>query len=207
MACRKTAKMRRNDIRPAAVLASALLCVQVLAERPARADNTIKRPGDHPSYAVEIEPHVLFGWGDFYARYAAGGFGVGARFSIPIVHNGFVPTINNSVAISFGADVIHYDACWYHGNCSANYFDLPVVMQWNFYVAQRWSVFGEPGLLVYFGSYADCTLQGNLCPGRPSGAGVEPAFFLGGRYHLSDTTSLTMRIGFPSFSFGFSFFL
>ena len=116
-------------------------------------------------------------------------------------------TINNSVAISFGADLMHYDACWYHGNCTANYFDLPVAMQWNFYVGQRWSVFGEPGLLLYFGSYSDCTLQPNACPDHPRGGGVEPAFFIGGRYHLSDKTALTMRLGFPTFSFGFSFFL
>ncbi|HZU84692.1 MAG TPA: hypothetical protein VE987_17300 [Polyangiaceae bacterium] len=183
---------------------AALAAVVVVGgERAARADDTIKRPGDHPSYPVEIEPHALFGWGDVYA---AGGFGVGARFAIPVVRNGFVPQINNAVAVSFGLDWIHYDSCWYHGDCSANYFDLPVAMQWNFYVAQRWSVFGEPGVLLYFGSYPSCPLAPNLCPNHPPGTGVEPAFFLGGRYHLTDSASLTMRIGFPTFSFGVSFF-
>jgi hypothetical protein len=177
--------------------------ILLLAPRPARAaDNTISRPGDHPSYSVEIEPHLLLGWGD---TYDSGGFGLGARFSIPVVQNGFVPTINNSVAISFGLDWLHFNGCWYNGNCEANYFDFPVVMQWNFFVAQRWSVFGEPGLLVYAGSYTSCTLQAN-CPHAPGGSGLEPAFFIGGRYHLSDKMSLTLRIGFPSFSFGVSFF-
>ena len=46
---------------------------------------------------------------------------------------------------------MRYDGCWYHGNCSAEYFDFPVVMQWNFFVAKRWSVFGEPGLYIYHG--------------------------------------------------------
>jgi hypothetical protein len=172
-------------------------------EQTARADDTIKRPGDHPHYAVELEPHALFGWGGVYG---AGGYGVGARFAIPIVRNGFVPTINNSVAVTFGVDWVHYDSCWFRGNCSANYFDFPVAMQWNFYVAQRWSVFGEPGAFVYVGTFNGCSIPANLCPNQPAGTGVQPAFFVGGRYHLSDTASLTMRIGYPTFSVGVSFF-
>jgi hypothetical protein len=192
---------------PAARVAFASTCafstILAVLPPPARADDTIKRPGDHPPYSVEAEPHVLFGWGD---AYGVGGFGLGGRFSIPVVRNGFVPSINNSVAVTFGIDWMHYESCWFHGGCVANYVDLPVAMQWNFYVAKRWSVFGEPGLFLFFGSYDSCPLQGNLCPNRPPGAGVEPALFLGGRYHLSDEMSLTMRIGFPTFSFGLSFF-
>jgi hypothetical protein len=180
------------------------LAVSTLVGRPARGDNTIRRPGDHPTYSVEIEPHVLFGWGNVYGQ---GGFGLGGRFSIPVVQNGFVPTINNSVAISFGLDWTHFDGCYYRGPCTADYLNFPVAMQWNFFVAQRWSVFGEPGLVVYHGFISDCpAMPGLACPGRPLVTGIEPAIFLGGRYHLSGATSLTMRVGFPTFSFGFSFF-
>jgi hypothetical protein len=182
---------------PACVLLTALTVVAT----PARADDTIKRPGDHPVYDVEIEPHLLLGWDAF----AQGGYGLGARFSIPIVRNGFVPTINNSVAISFGVDWVHYDWCWFHAACSANYLEFPVAMQWNFYVAQHWSVFGEPGLVIYHGFIEDCPF-GGMCPPGPSVTGVEPALYIGGRYHFNDAVSLTMRIGFPSFSFGVSFF-
>jgi hypothetical protein len=189
---------------PARALAVALVGFAVLASGTARGDDTIRRPGDHPSYAVEVEPHAVFGWGGIYAP---GGFGLGGRFSIPLVSNGFVPTINNSIAVTFGFDWVHYGQCWYAGDCGANYFDLPIAMQWNFFVAQRFSVFGEPGAVIYFGSYPDCPLQPNLCPSsRPPTAGVEPALFLGGRYHLNDEIALTVRIGFPSFSFGVSFF-
>ena len=185
-------------------LAVAVAACALAAPRAARADDTIRRPGDHPSYPVEIEPHAVFGWGGIYAT---GGFGLGGRFSIPIVANGFVPTINNSVGVTFGLDWVHYGQCWYAGNCDANYFDLPVAMQWNFYVAQRFSVFGEPGAVIYFGSYPDCPLMPNLCPSsRPPTTGVEPALFLGGRYHFNDQTALVVRIGFPAFSVGVSFF-
>jgi hypothetical protein len=187
----------------AAALVAATVAGAIAGARTARADDTIKHPGDHPQYIFEAEPHLLLGWGGPYTN---DGYGVGVRISIPIVDNGFVSSINDSVAISFGADLVHYDWCWYgNAGCSGNYLDFPVVMQWNFFVAQRWSVFGEPGLYVFDGFINDCP-NGNACPGRPSPFGVQPALYLGGRFHLSQGTALTMRIGFPSISFGFSFF-
>lgn len=194
---------RKERSRKAASVGAAALVLAAVSSS-ARADDTIKHPGDHPSYTFEAEPHLVLGWGGVYGNE---GFGVGARFSIPIVENGFVSTINNSVAISFGVDLVHYDWCWYdnHANCSANYLDFPVAMQWNFYVAQRWSVFGEPGLYIYHGFVSDCP-NGNTCPGAPGSTGVWPALYVGGRYHLGTGVALTLRVGFPAVSFGVSFF-
>lgn len=183
-----------------------LLCLLVWPAS-ARADDTIRRPGDHPTYSVELEPHGLLDW---YVPYTHSntGIGIGGRFSIPIVENGFVQTINNSVAISFGIDWIHYDGCFFNGNCAVDYLHFPIVMQWNFFVARRWSVFGEPGLDIYHGFFSDCpfTTANAFACNTPTQTGVEPAFFLGGRYHFSDGAALTMRIGFPTFSIGVSFF-
>jgi hypothetical protein len=190
---------------PATFVACAVTATAVMIGAPsvARADDTIKHPGDHPSYSVEAEPHILLGWDNVYA---AGGYGIGGRFSIPIVHNGFVDSINNSVAISFGMDITHYEGCTYAGlGCSATYFFFPVAMQWNFFVGQRWSVFGEPGLTIYHGFVDDCAPNNPNCV-RPHVNGAVPAFWIGGRYHLSETVSLTLRIGWPAFTFGVSFF-
>ena len=192
-------------VRPRLASAAVLGCLTfalALAPASARADETIKTPGDHPSYKVEIEPHLLFGWGDFYA---SNGYGLGGRFSIPIVENGFVPTINNSVAIGFGVDLVHYDACYFRGlGCSANFLLFPVVMQWNFFVAQKWSVFGEPGIAIYNGFYQSLC-NNNVGCSEPTHFGIRPAFYLGGRYYFNEHVALTMRVGYPTFSVGVSF--
>ena len=136
-----------------AILATASL--GTIAPAAASADDTIKRPGDHPHYSVELEPHVLIGWASNYYYGSDDGFGVGARVSINLTHDGFIEKINNSVAIGLGLDWVHYSGpnCYYYGRgpgcfagVSADFFQFPIVMQWNFYVARRWSVFGEPGL-------------------------------------------------------------
>lgn len=179
-------------------------------------DQTIKTPGDHPHYKIEIEPHGLIGWDAF--GWGGFGFGAGVRASVPIMENGFVPKINNVPAITFGVDWMHFEGgCWYAylGYCSAaNYFYFPVGLQWNFFVAKSWSVFAEIGFAPYYGAYSDnCAafyLPGTrdylICEnGRPTHFSVEPWGSLGGRYHFSEHVALTMRIGIPSFAIGVSF--
>lgn len=176
--------------------------------RDARAESIIKNPGDHPDYHVEIEPHLLLGWARLYHD---NGLGLGARFTVPIVDNGFVKTINNSVGISFGFDWLRYGGCYYRYRgqdygCGASYFAFPVAMQWNFWLTEKWSVFGEPGLYIYHGVFDDYC-NGLAGCGYPTRTSVEPALYLGGRFHFNDKISLTMRIGYPTLSFGVSFFL
>jgi hypothetical protein len=194
-----------NEVMPSsrAYLAGCAAVLSLVCTSTARADDTIKTPGDHPSYPVEIEPHLVLGFDNVYYN---SGYGVGARFAIPIVENGFVPSINNSVAIGFGADLLHYDYCYINfRGCSANALLFPVVMQWNFYVAQKWSVFGEPGLYFYKFFFDSGACDGIAGCAPPNSFGVRPAIFLGGRYYFSEHITLTMRIGYPTFSIGVSF--
>ena len=108
--------------------------------------------------------------------------GFGFRGSIELVDNGFISTINNTVGIGFGID---------HQNHTDR---IPVVMQWNFWLHRKFSVFGEPG--VAFRLRHD---RGN---------DFDPfVFYAGGRWHFTDWGSLTFRIGHPVASLGVSFFL
>jgi hypothetical protein len=139
----------------------------------------IKQPGAHPHYSFEVEPHVLLGW-----REIKDGPGVGVRGTIPLVFNGFVSSINNSVGIGFGFDA---------DPVKEARFSVPIVMQWNFWLSTHWSVFGEPGGVVVFKR------------GEPTKAG--PVLCAGGRLHLSEAVALTLRVGYPELSFGVSFLL
>jgi hypothetical protein len=175
---------------------------------PAHADTSIIRnPGDHSRYSFEAEPHLLLGLIDPPGPANGTGFGAGFRGTVVLLENGFVPTINNSIGIGFGADWVHYGG----GNqtcvtdpgpsrvlvcnsTSVNELWFPVVMQWNFYLSRQWSVFGEPGLAVRYQSVPNVR-----------DLSVDPQLYLGGRWHFSDQMTLTMRLGYPTFSVGVSF--
>jgi hypothetical protein len=163
----------------AALLPPCFLCAVALA-RPARAEQLIiKEPGAHPSYTLELEPHVLLGF-----RELRNGPGVGLRATLPIVFNGFVSSINDSVGIGTGLDIdpVARDP----------HFIIPIVLQWNFWLSTHWSVFGEPGAAIVFG--------------RGDAAVPWPFVHAGGRYHFSQLLALTLRVGYPDASVGLSLF-
>jgi hypothetical protein len=161
----------------------AIFVACVVLARTARADeqSIIKQPGEHPLYTLEVEPQLLLGWNEL-----KDGPGVGVRFVFPIISNGFVPSINNSVGIGFGFDVDPLR--------TANHFILPVVLQWNFWLSTHWSVFGEPGVAIVF----------------DNGDGkFGPVVYAGGRYHVTRSLALTLRLGVPNLdaAVGVSFLL
>ena len=121
---------------------------------------------------------------------------VGARFAIPIVDNGFVPVINNSVSLTFGGDFywVRIDRDDY-----AAAIGFPVTLQWRFFFTPRWSAFGEVGFNLF--------LHPNLVAGDgwrwyPNSWVVSA---IGGRYQVSDRVHLVARLGSPYSSFGVSF--
>lgn len=190
-------------ITPATVAALLTIAAPASADR-----STIRSPGQHLDYSFEAEPHGILGFWGVPGPGNDTGIGAGFRGSIPIVRNGFVKTINNSVAISFGIDWVHYDVddrCPDPPgppgpNClddDTNLLWLPVAMQWNFWLSEKWSVFGEPGLALRINDeYYDNDVD------------LDFAFYAGGRFHFNKTVSLTMRLGWPTaLTVGASFFL
>lgn len=183
--------------------------------QPASAQSIIKRPGEHPNYYFEAEPHLQLGLFDPPGYGGGTGFGFGFRGTVEILHNGFIPKLNNSIGVGFGLDYVRYDG-WQgpRGTCEqfvtgpsgvpicvrvasgpdhVNYFYMPVVLQWNFWLHRQWSVFGEPGIGMHV---EDGRFQ------------FDPfIFYAGGRFHMTDRITLTLRIGYPTFSLGASFLL
>ena len=173
--------------------ASAVAGAIAFAAAPGRAESIVKQPGNHYKYALEFEPHLLLGWAnvdanDPFPRHIDfnrnAGFGPGLRLSIPLVDNGFVKSINNNVALGLGVDWAHYDA-------NANVLWFPVVMQWNFFLTDVITVFGEPGI-------AFRTVSGN----RNTDLRLDGVLQLGAKFMFSRNIGLTLRAGYPYFSLG-----
>jgi hypothetical protein len=183
--------------------------------RGASAQLTIRHPHDRDDYHVEIEPNFQLGVINPPGVGTGVGFGAGFRASFEIVRNGFVPLLNDSVAIGVGTDYVHYPGSGFvsPGTCTrfvngpggtrvctqvqqvggpSDYLYFPLVMQWNFWLTRHWSVFGEPGLAVYWFDNR--------------GAGVVPVLYLGGRFRINNRIAITTRLGYPTFSAGLSIF-
>jgi hypothetical protein len=169
----------------------------------AGAQSIIREPGAHVT-KVEFELHGSLGWwGRYYNDWL---IGPGFRVGIPIVRNGFIPRINNSVAINFGLDLYWWPGWNYYGTAVA--IDSPVMMQWNFYLTPKWSVFGEAGVALEFypTNGPNCYDYGH---GGCDHFWLWPGFSAGARFHPGGGTgfpTLTMRLGFPAgFTIGVSF--
>lgn len=167
----------------------AAVAVTLSASSAALADEMIiRRPGAHTNYLLDIEPHGVTNDNiDF--------IGPGARFTLILVDNGFVKSINNNVGIGIGADLFH--------SKNVDVLFIPVVMQWNFFLSQNWSVFGEPG--IAFWANDDGVHR------TKRGDSRDWLFIAGGgRYHFSKSLALTMRAGVSRYNLlnvGVSIFL
>ena len=186
----------------------------------------IRDVGKHPHYSVELEPHFVWTWG-WLPHNSGDGLGVGLRASIPLFHNGPIGTINNNMAISSGFDWAHSSArCgpgvhpppgyppnyyYYNGfyDCTANSFWLPVALQWNFFLTDVVSVFGEPGLAFVHERWSDWVpcAPGGVCQYDRSDTTLHPVLWGGARFLFTDSIGVTVRLGVPSISAGLSILL
>jgi hypothetical protein len=196
----------------------------ILAAPALASAQQIRQPGNHPLYSAELEPHLVVQWND-YAPCSSDAFGPGFRASIPILQNGPLPRINNNMAIGFGLDWAHGgidDGCrayyfnnqFYGNGFTADVWTVPVVVQWNFFLLPKISVFGEGGLVFEHRTW-DSGYYGGTCPNGPnnfcaipgSENTVEPSLSVGGRFLVSDSVGFLLRIGYPYLSAGVSILL
>lgn len=207
-----------------ALVGSALAALLTLTASPSEAAGIIKNPGQHPNYSVELEPHGLLGWNNYW--WGGTGYGLGMHAVIPFLDNGPISKINNNMGIGFGLDWVHYETdSWYYGNCGrlgpgfvnycnayGNSFIFPVYVQWNFFLTEVVSVFGEPGFAL-----AHHTFSLDYPGGCPvnfgyygcSSSHFGPMFYFegGARFLFGDTVGLTVRIGYPFLTVGVSILL
>jgi hypothetical protein len=200
-------------------ISSAILVGLCACLVPGQAQADIGKPGGHHEYSAEIEPHLVLQWAD-EPSWNDEGIGLGLRASIPLIQNGPVTTINNSLAIGFGLDWAHFDdECFgpfpnrnvLGRDCSANDFWIPVVVQWNFFFSDVVSAFPELGVGIqhtrFDGTWCVENRNATFCDDGGSDTDVELVLWLGVRFHLSQAFAITLRLGTPSLLLGASFFL
>ncbi len=166
------------------ILGSVAGVMLLTAAGSASAQSVIRQNESHPHF--EIEPHGVF---DFHR---GTGFGAGIRFGIPIVPQGFLSQVNDSFALSVGADFVYW--AYGYGYCSGGFCSNGSWMsilghidaQWNFYITDKFSVFAEAGFVpeFWFGCQYGCNV-------------FWPWFdaAVGGRVHFRSGN------GFPAFTF------
>jgi hypothetical protein len=187
---------------------TAILIAGCVLGTPALASAQIKRPGAHPDYVVELEPHLVLDWNDHDGPDDDEGFGLGMRATIPFLDNGPISSINNNMGIGFGLDYVWSDddhCGWRRGrndffdeSCEWNTFYLPVVVQWNFWLTPIISVFGETG----FGIERTHWEVEGCC--EDSDTDIEFLFWGGGRFLFGAGSPVggVVRLGWPYISLG-----
>jgi len=120
------------------------------------------------------------------------GIGAGARYELPLVHDGFISTLNDSVELEFGGDV------WYAG-FEGGYTGLmiPVEGKWSFHLTPRLAVYGKVGLGLSFFFWSSSFSNNSATRLHLNGA-------TGALFQLNDSLWLRGELGYSGLKFGVS---
>ncbi len=111
----------------------------------ANAENAFKKADGLLDNSPKNRQHMISAFA-FIPWWYGLGFGVAGRYAIPIVHNGFIPRLNDSVELEFGADV--YYSRWLDWNYYG--FVFPVEGRWTFHLTPKFSAYGKASLGLRF---------------------------------------------------------
>ena len=150
----------------------------------------------------------------------------GLRLSVPIISDGPLKKLNNSLALGVGVNwAIFKESCgtyfWdgpapepdepqyptYAKGCTAHQITAPVVIQWNFWITEVVSVFAEPGMaFLYERRSGTGWCDGEPCSKKDSTTKLPFVMWGGARMAMSESLALTIRLGTPYVSAGASLF-
>ena len=190
---------------PILLLGLATLALPCVSTSPALAQSTIAEPGAHPDYGIEFQPYLGL-VGGFAGVIVPGNFRstfvIGARVNWVLLDNGLIPVLNDSIALTSGAE-LRFGGEFCHEDFDREDFDredfhchdritltVPAAVQWNFWFTRSLSAFVEPGLFFSTRAHRDSI--------------ISPAFWVGGRYIIGERLAMTARLGTPNSSFGIS---
>jgi hypothetical protein len=129
------------------------------------------------------------------------GIGLAARYTLPVAHDGFIDSINDSVELEFGGDV------WFGGRSfgtlrySYTGLAIPVEGRWTFHLNPKLDLYGKLSLGWYFNFWSSNVegLEGLSYGGLYWNTGV------GVLYQLSDALWLRGELGATGLKAGVGF--
>ena len=136
------------------LVATALMATPVLAEdeAPAKTDTPSGETFRHSGSLLDRSPQhrsqmlsVFLGLPYGYFYYGGFPFGLGGRYLIPILHDGFIPAVNDSFSIEFGVD--------FSGVLGRTFYpvlSIPVEVMWQFHFTPKFSAYAKVGIALEF---------------------------------------------------------
>lgn len=203
--------LSRRSLRKLLVSGTAIasLCLGMTAT--ARAETVIRHPGQHTPYGFELEPHLVFDWLDD-SHWVGDGIGPGLHMAVPFMHQGPISSINNNMALKFGLDITFGGRCYWGSryreryDCDSTSFMLPVALQWNFYITDIITTFGEVGLAIRHSRWPysfNCNANGT-CQATDSDTYALFYSAVGAKFMFGRSVGLTVRMGYPHVTIGAS---
>lgn len=132
-----------------------------------------------PGGLFDATPHTRKGGLTVFAALGWwSGIGVGGRYTLPLIADGFLAELNDSVELEFGADA------YFFGWSSYTTLDIPLEGRWTFHILPNFSAYAKVAIGV------ELWLQ-------PGGVTIGPLFNIGPGilYRLSDSFLVRAEAG------------
>jgi hypothetical protein len=190
------------------LVAAALLSTPVFADDPppATSDTPTESTFRHSGALLDRSPQrrsqmlsVFLGIPvGYYGYYGGFPFGLGGRYLIPILHDGFIPSVNDSFNIEFGVDFSGVLGAYFYPVLS-----IPVEVMWQFHFTQKFSAYAKIGVALEFNFVSYCSSNVNV----PCRGVVTPGFVgnIGLMYKFSEKISFRAEAGYPWLKVGLGF--
>jgi hypothetical protein len=136
------------------------------------------------------------------------GFGIGAgvRYTLPVVHDGFIPKLNDSFELEFGLDYVWRRWGYVGGFGNLNYHSIiiPIEARWTFYFFPNFAAYAKAGLGI------DIGFGGGAVFGPFGTVGAGPTVYHnllapGLLWEVSDAVHLRAELGYWGFKAGVGF--
>ena len=128
------------------------------------------------------------------------GLGLALRYTLPIVPDGFISKLNDSLEVEMGAD---FSYAWY-SYFGSGYSYLTLVIpaaeaRWSFHFTKRWEAYAKAGIGFQWRNYDSPYGRRGALDWVYINVGV------GGLMHINDTFAIRAEIGYGGLRVGMGF--